>query len=203
MVSRCLVIGKTNVGKSVFVLHFARYLGLSQVYITSLDPAGNRHMCAYGVDAAVRDLSGTSPHQTRCLQSMTLELPAGKGTKSFELVDTSGLMDGIHVDIEVRRAMAQTLATVRQAQAILHMVDASKAGHRGAVEAIGEVDYQVAQFAQMRGGYCILANKMDLPGAARGLAIIRREFVGHVIIPISALYSQGFKDVKRFVCNWI
>jgi 50S ribosomal subunit-associated GTPase HflX len=203
LVSRCLVIGKTNVGKSLFVLHFARYLGMSHVHVTSLDPTGNRQVQAYAVETAVRDLSGTAPHQTRRLQSITLELPAGKGSKSFELVDTSGLMDGIHIDVGVRRAMAQTLANVREARAILHMVDASKAADRGAVEALGEVDYQVAQFAQMRGGYCILANKMDLPCATAGLEIIRREFVGHLIIPISALYSQGFKEVKRFVWSWV
>ncbi|NLN19468.1 MAG: GTP-binding protein HSR1 [Firmicutes bacterium] len=203
MVSRCLVIGKTNVGKSLFVLHFARFLGMSHIKVTSLDPMGNRQVQAYAVDVAVRDLSGTVPHQTRRLQSVTLELPAGKGSKTFELVDTSGLMDGIHADIEVRRAMAQTLAHVREARAILHMVDASKAAERGAVGAIGEVDYQVAQFAQMRGGYCILANKMDLPTAAEGLEIIRREFAGHLIIPISALYGHGFKEVKRFVWSWV
>jgi len=61
------------------------------------------------------------------------------------------------------------------------------------------VDYQVAQFAQMRGGYLLLANKMDLEGAQEGLARLRREFVGHPIAPISALHKQGFHEVKAFV----
>lgn len=201
--NRCLVIGKTNVGKSVFVLHFARYMGMSHVDVISQDPEGNRQVRSYAVEVAVRDLSGAAPHQTRCLQSITLELPAGKGRRMLEIVDTSGLMDGIHADAAIRRSMAQTLANVRDANVILHMVDASQAANKGAVEAVGEVDYQVAQFAQMRGGYAILANKMDLPAAAAGLSIIRREFVGHPVLPISALHSQGFKDVKRFVLQWI
>ncbi|HHT27145.1 MAG TPA: GTPase domain-containing protein [Firmicutes bacterium] len=201
--NRCLVIGKTNVGKSVFVLHFARYLGMSHVDVYSQDPEGRRRLLSLAVENAVRTLSGGEPHQTRCLQSITLELPVGKGKRQFEIVDTSGLMDGIHADVSIRRAMAQTLATVRSAQVILHMVDASKAANKGAVEAIGEVDYQVAQFAQMRTGYAILANKMDLPTAVSGLEIIRREFIGHPVFPISALYGQGFKDVKRFVLQCI
>jgi hypothetical protein len=202
-VSRCLVIGKTNVGKSVFVLHFARYLGLSRLQVTCEDPGGYRYQRAYALDAAIRDLSGSSPHQTRCLQTITLELPVGKGVKRLELVDTSGLIEGIHADLQVRKAMAQTLANVRQAQIILHMVDASQAAISGAIAAIGEVDYQVAQFAQMRGGYLVLANKMDLAGAAEGLELIRREFAGHIIIPISALHSEGFREVKRYVWRWL
>ncbi len=201
--SRCLVIGKPNVGKSVFVLHFARYLGLSEVRLTCEDAEGRRFQRAYAVEAAVRDLSGAAPHQTRCLQSVTLDLPAGKGTKRLELVDTSGLSEGIHADINVRRAMAQTLANVREAHIILHMVDASQAAVAGAVAAIGEVDYQVAQFAQMRGGYLLLANKMDLPTAPAGLALIRREFAGHIVLPISALHGQGFREVKRYVWRWL
>lgn len=201
--NRCLVIGKTNVGKSVFVLHFAQYLGMSHVDVYTQDPEGRRQLRSLAVENAVRTLSGDAPHQTRCLQSITLELPVGKGKRQFEIVDTSGLMDGIHADASIRRAMAQTLSTVRSAQVILHMVDASKAANKGAVEAIGEVDYQVAQFAQMRGGYAILANKMDLPTAPAGLEIIRREFVGHPVLPISALYGQGFKEVKRFVLQYI
>lgn len=201
--NRCLVIGKTNVGKSMFVLHFARYLGMSHVNVTAQDPDGRRQVNSYALETAVRDLSGATPHQTLSLQSITLELPAGKGTRQFEIVDTSGLMDGIHADAYVRRAMAQTLSTVRSAHVILHMVDASQAANRGAIEAIGEVDYQVAQFAQMRGGYAILANKMDLPTSNTGLEVIRREFVGHPVLPISALYGHGFKEVKRFVLQWI
>ena len=58
-------------GKSLFVLHFARFLGMSHIKVTSLDPMGNRQVQAYAVDVAVRDLSGTVPHQTRRLQSVT------------------------------------------------------------------------------------------------------------------------------------
>src|SRR5690606_23804423 len=91
---------------------------------------------------------------------------------------------------------------VRDAHLILHLVDASRAGTHGVLRAVGDVDYQVAQFAQIRDGYVILANKMDLPGAQEGLERIRREFSGHAVIPVSALHSHGFKDVKRFVWRW-
>lgn len=200
---RCIVIGRTNVGKTLFTFQFADYLGIDSLVVTVEDPSGRREVKRYTVGDALGELSSAEPHQTRRLQSIRLELPVGKGAKRFDIVDTSGLMDGIHGDVSVRRAMAQTLAAVRSADLILHMVDAAKAAESGAVRAIGEVDYQVAQFAQVRDGYLILANKVDLPGADRGLERIRREFAGHPVLPISALDRRGFKEVKRFVWRWI
>ncbi len=200
---RCIVIGKTNVGKTLFVLQFAAYLGADRLEITFEEPGGEKRTETLSVDQAIRQLSSQEPHQTRCLQSIRLELPVGKGVKRFDVVDTSGLIEGIHGDVKVRKAMAQTLAAVRDADLILHLVDAAKAGERGVLQAVGDVDYQVAQFAQMRDAYAILANKVDLPNADVGVEKIRQEFSGHVIIPISALHRRGFKEVKRFVWRWI
>lgn len=200
---RCIVIGKTNVGKTLFVLQFAAYLGADRLEITFEEPGGEKREVTLSLDQAIQRLSSEEPHQTRCLQSIRLELPVGKGVKRFDIVDTSGLIEGIHGDAKVRKAMAQTLAAVRDADLILHLVDAAKAGEGGVLRAVGDVDYQVAQFAQMRDGYVILANKIDLPEAERGIHKIREEFAGHAVIPISALHRQGFREVKRFVWRWI
>lgn len=196
---RCIVIGQPNAGKTLFALHFAEFLGVTVARISFADAGGRRWQAAYPVAHALTSLTSATPHHTRQLQSIALELPAGKGTKQFELVDTSGLVDGIHPDVSIRRAMAQTLSAVREAAVILHVVDAAALGRSGSVNVIGEVDFQVAQFAQMRGGYLLLANKMDLAGAQEGLERLRREFVGHPIAPISALHRQGFHEVKLFV----
>lgn len=201
--SRCIIIGQPNVGKTVFALNFAQYLGMVQARIAFAEAGGRRWEAAYPVADALTTLTSAQPHHTKQLQSIMLDLPAGKGTKQLELVDTSGLIDGIHPDAAIRRAMAQTLATVREANAILHVIDAAAVGTKGAINVIGEVDYQVANFAQMRGGYLLLANKMDLAGAEEGLAKLRREFVGHPVAPISALHKRGFKEVKAFVWRHI
>ena len=83
----------------------------------------------------------------------------------------------------------------------MHIIDASAVTHKDLPNALGEVDYQIAQFAQLKRGYVILANKMDLPETGKGLAKIRQEFAGNLIIPISALYKKGFKEVKTFVVH--
>ncbi|MGI6037615.1 MAG: GTPase [Limnochordia bacterium] len=196
---KVVIIGKANAGKTLFAINFGFYLGNAKLRIAATYPDGATVNQTYPPTKAREELTSEQPHQTRCLQRMTLGLPAGKGVKRFQIIDTSGLIEGIPPEAQIRRAIAQTLATVREADLILHLIDASRVKQEGAVEAIGEVDYQVAQFAQMRSGYGILANKMDLPTAAQGLEIIRREFVGHRIIPISALYREGFQEVKEFV----
>ena len=198
---RCIVVGKPNAGKTLFVLNFAAYLRARSVTILFEDPAGARISKTYEIGAAVKDLVGPKPHTTRRLQSIVLELQVGKGRKPVELVDTTGFSEGIHADGEIRKAMAQTLAALRRAGIILHIIDAASIGKAGAPEALGEADYQVARFAQSRGGYCILANKMDLLEAKEGLAKLSREFPDSLIIPISALRSEGFREVKRFVLS--
>jgi len=200
-VKECLVIGRANVGKTLFVINFAEYLGLDEIELVIRFPNGFSTAKRYAIDHARRELTGLGPHKTRCLQSVQLDIPHGKGRKRVQITDTAGLIDTIHQDVEVRRAIAQTLNALRQVDLLLHIIDPTGVAREGARAALGEVDYQVAQFAQLRGRYCILANKMDLPGAREGLQRLIRELPGLYIIPISALYKRGFKEVKAFVCR--
>lgn len=196
---RCVILGQPNAGKTLFALQFALYLGVLETRMAFAEARGERCEREVRVARAIADMTSDEPHHTRQLQSLLLELPAGKGRRAFELVDTSGLVDGIHPDPSIRLAMAQTLSTVREAHVILHMIDAAAVGRTRGGPAVGEVDAQVAEFGRTRGGYLILANKMDLPEARHGLARLRQDLRGHPIVPISALHRQGFGEVKAFV----
>ncbi|MBC7082241.1 MAG: hypothetical protein PWR07_161 [Bacillota bacterium] len=196
---RCVVVGRPNVGKTLLVLSLAEYLKARTVDITFCDPYGRRQLKTYAIGAAVRDLVGPHPHQTRCLQSIVVGVPAGKGRRVAELVDTTGLVDYIHEDSQVRKAMAQTLEAIRPADVIVHVVDAAEAGRGGSGPPAGAIDRQIADFAGSRGGYFIVANKMDLPDAARGLARLQRMFSGYAVLPVSAAAKIGLREVKRHV----
>lgn len=191
----CLVIGRTNVGKTAFVLNFAEYLGLDRAEIFFRYPDGFATKQTFLLDVARQELIGRGQHKTRCLQALELDIPAGKAKKRITMMDSSGFADGIPADEAVRKAVAQTLRQIRQAALVLHMLDAASPG------AIGEVDRQVARFAETRGGYLILANKMDLPSAREGLERIRAFFSGHLVLPISATQKKGFKEVKAIVAR--
>ncbi|NLJ24763.1 MAG: GTPase domain-containing protein [Firmicutes bacterium] len=195
----CMIIGKANVGKTLFAINFADYLQVTRLEIEFTPPGEKTHCRSLSRKEALQELTGTTPHQTLGLQCIQIQMPGLKGKKRFSLMDTSGLTEGIPDETNIRRAMAQTLAEVREAAIILHMIDASSHGKSGAIEAMGQVDWQVAQFGGMRKGYAVLANKMDLPEAAAGLRQIREELPGHLVLPISALHKTGFAEVKQFV----
>ena len=197
----CTIIGKTNVGKTMFFINFADYLGLKSLEMELTNHQGVKQRQRYSLKGAVSQLTDKNPHKTLQCQTLVVDIPLGKGKKKIQLIDTVGLIDGIHSDEDIRRAISKTLSVIRESNLILHLVDASVAGAIDIPNAFGEVDYQVAQFAQLRRGYAVLANKMDLPGAEVGLKKIKQEFYGNIILPISAMYKRGFKEVKTFVAH--
>lgn len=195
----CLVLGRTNVGKTMFCVNFAEFLGLHRLEVYYQLPDGTTRQRKYDLSAARHELSGLGQHKTRSLQSIQLDLPGGKGTRKFTLTDSTGLTDGIHPDRSLRESMAQTLSELKSADCILHIVDLGEVAKAGGLHAIGELDLQVAELGGFKDGYAILANKLDLPDAKKGLAILREEMGDKKVIPISAIYRQGFREVKEYV----
>lgn len=198
---RCTIIGKTNVGKTLFLINFAQYLGAKSLDIESIKGPDFRTLNKYSFNTAISQLVDSNFHKTRCIQSVTIDIPMGKGKKRIRIMDTGGLVEGIHSNIEIRKTISQTLGTIRDSDIILHVIDAYAANNKTLPNSMGEVDYQIAQFAQLKRGYAILANKMDIPGSKDGLLKIKQEFQGNVVFPISALHKKGFKEVKTFVAH--
>ncbi len=193
-----ILLGQTNVGKTLFALNFAEYLGMEQLAITFKNRERGTYSRSFTLLEARSLLVSQKQHQTRDILSIVLSLPKGKGNKQFELLDTAGLNDGIHEDHRIRQAMAQTLRYIRQADIIFHMLDCQSIAATDILLSIGEIDYQIAQFGHIKQGYVILANKIDLPDSKLGFRQIVDEFPGNHIIAISALNKSGFKEVKRF-----
>lgn len=193
------VVGQTNVGKTSFCLNFAAFLGLKTITINFSHHERGCYTKTFSISEAQSLLVSEQPHQTRDMQSMVLTLPWGKGEKQFELIDTAGLTNSIHHEEDIRKAMAHTLRYIRQAEIILHILDSARIMEVGLLKGIGEIDYQIAQFGQLKPGYVILANKMDLPHASEGLEKIKQEFPGNRVIGVSAVTKYGFKEVKSFV----
>lgn len=199
----CLIIGRTNVGKTLFFFNFAEYLGLKKVEVYNQMPDGTSTQQKLLVNDARHEFSGLGQHKTRTLQSIELELPLGKGKRQFLLTDSTGLTDGIHSDHEIRHAMAQTLQEMRVADMILHMVDLSQIGKDQERWQQSALDSQLMEFGKYKGGYVILGNKIDLPDAKKGLAFLKDLIQDVRIIPMSALYRQGFREVKEHVWRMV
>lgn len=196
--SDCILVGQPNAGKTLFALQFAEFLDMRVLEVVFQASDGLLGCKQYRIEQAIRELSSIERHKTREIQTIALKIPAGKSIRHIRLIDTCGLSDGIHADLEVRKAMVQTLSTLRYAKMILHIMDASLYGR---IKLISDIDHQVGQYGAAKGNYAILANKMDLPGAKAGLSFIANSFPGQTIIPISSLKKQGFKEVKALVCR--
>lgn len=200
-----LVIGRTNAGKTLFCLQFAKYLGIRELQWLMERTDGATLRKRVNIDEAVSTMASPDKHTTRQLQSMYVDVPRGKTSRQLIVTDSTGLSEGIHEDNTVRLAMAQTLRTMVDAQLILHVVDANTVTGMNDVKKKAErpqfmaLDHQLVQFGLTRPGYVILANKMDLPGADLGYKALRRTFPKLTIFPISSLTGSGFQEVKRYV----
>jgi tRNA U34 5-carboxymethylaminomethyl modifying GTPase MnmE/TrmE len=194
----CVIIGKPNVGKTLFLVNFAEYVGAAVLQFER-SPSGSLYESTYSFERARAGLVGPNPHTTTAVAPALLRIRVGKGVREFHMTDTAGICEGIHGDPVVRSGMADSLRRLRGCDIVLHMVDASKATSPGAVEAVGDVDIRIAAFSASRAAYAILANKMDLPGADAGLLFIRRLFPRESVIPTSALSGRGFREVRAFI----
>lgn len=193
-----LVIGRPNVGKTLFLLNFAYFCGVRQAQWTTAEAGGGEALQSMELASARDLLVSPHPNETRRLQSVILELPRRKQLKRVSLWDSTGLTDTIHQAPDVRLAMAQTLRALRSAAIVLHLLDAARVGEEGEA-AIGAVDRQVSVYAPLRAAYVICANKIDLPGARLGLGRIRKAFPAQRVLPVSALRGTGFREVLAFV----
>ncbi len=106
-------------------------------------------------------------------------------------------MEGIHPEGEIRLAMAQSLMLLRDADLVMHIIDAALIGKDRS--SLGVLEEELATWGRTRGNYLILANKMDLASANQGLRTIEHHFSALPIIATSARTGQGFREVKKYV----
>lgn len=194
----CILIGKPNVGKSSFFLGFAAYLGITKCHLTFKSPEGEIRRQAYDLELAQKYFISQSPFKTKEICEIELQLPVYKGVKELKLLDTGGVIDGIHEDHYIRKSMALTLENIQASQVVLHLIDASLVAQDQSL-GLTHIDDQINRYGGLRGGYCILANKMDLPRAQEGLKKMQSRYPNTYVIPLSTVNTLGFREVKQFV----
>ncbi|MBE3589421.1 MAG: GTPase domain-containing protein [Firmicutes bacterium] len=191
-----LVTGQPRAGKTLFLIQFAAFLNVQELRLHVTAPGEPTHILTLPISRARAELVDGADHKTRALQAVDVEVPVRKHVRVIRLTDTTGLSDDIHQEAAVREAMAQTLRALRSAEAVLHLIDADRAGRDG--RAIADVDREIVRFMAGRGPFSVLASKMDLPQAPLGLERIRRAFPEARVIPVSSVTRLGFPDVRRF-----
>ncbi len=194
------VVGRPNSGKTLFTLNFAAYLGCKTVDVTFRAPDGLLDCRHFALGEARRELCGPVSHKTRAVQSLVLKVRVGKTDVNFKLSDTCGVSERIHDDEAVRRGMAQTLSLIHGCDFIVHIVDLTQVTDT-AVGGEANIDREIYQYGMARDRYILLANKTDLPAAKGNIPRLTAAFHQATVLPISALHSQGFAEVKACVAN--
>lgn len=192
MVKKMLVVGRPNVGKTLFTLQFAAYLGSKNVTIAFRD-ARSSYTKKFSVREAVTQFVSKKEHQTRSLQTITVNIRQGKGVQECQLIDSVGLIDHIHPQAAIRQAMGQTLAVIPTMTHFLHLIDAST------FQKCGPLEQHLVQLGELAHSYAIIANKWDLVQNQGQLDFLRNCFPKKIILTVSSLHLTGFKEVKAYV----
>ncbi len=192
MVKKILVVGRPNVGKTLFTLQFAAYLGSESVTVSFRD-ARSSYTKDFLVKEAVAQFVSNTEHQTRSLQAVTVSISKGKGAHKVELIDSVGLVDHIHPQAAVRQAMGQTLAVIPKITHFLHLIDAAS------FEGCGPLEQHLTKLGELAHSYAIIATKCDLIDASNRLEHLRSCFPGKLIFTVSSLHLTGFKEVQAYV----
>lgn len=193
-----------NVGKTCFVINFAEYMGVKELKFHVRQRAGYTAINSYSLSEARKKLISVKENTTKEVQLIKLEINKGKTIRELQLIDSCGLSDGIHPDEEVRLAMARTLRLIRDTEFILHIIDIKNIKNdKKGKDILLPVDRLILDYASMEKKYAILANKMDLSFAEMNLKILKKNIKDIIIIPISALYKEGFKEVKKMVLSYV
>lgn len=154
----------------------------------------------FSIEEAKRELCSSTLHKTKSLQSLVLKFVLGKTVVNFKLTDTCGIGEKIHHEEKIRRGMSQTLSLMRCADFIFHVIDLSYITKEYTSNP-NTIDHEIYNYGIIRNSYAILANKTDVPFAKDNLAKLSSVFPKATIIPISALLSQGLKEVKNCVAR--
>lgn len=192
--AECLIVGAPGAGKTLFALSFLESLGLDEALIYHEAPGGRLSGRKWRIAEAKQALVGQAAGTTRGLQWATVDLPLGlaKGKRAVTIVDSTGLPVGVSDDAEIRDGAAQTLALLKRAHIILHLVDLTKT-------ALTEVDTALMRFGQQLppGRYLVLAGKADQLAANGWPARLRQAALGLDVMEVSAMRRRDMVAFTR------
>ncbi|MGB9791438.1 MAG: GTPase ObgE [Thermacetogeniaceae bacterium] len=115
---------------------------------------------------------------------------------SFVVADLPGLIEGAH---EGHGLGHRFLRHVERTKVLVHVVDTAGTEGRDPREDVRVINRELELYNPelVKRPMIIAANKMDLPGAAENLELLRKEFPELKICPISALQGTGVDELVR------
>jgi GTP-binding protein len=115
---------------------------------------------------------------------------------SFVLADIPGLIEGAHKGVGLGHGF---LRHVERTRMLVHVIDASGIEGRSPLEDYYAINSELCSYSSNLGTLpqIVVANKMDLPGAEENVKLLKEELEhqGVKVLPVSAAYTRGFKEL--------
>lgn len=122
--------------------------------------------------------------------------------RSFVVADIPGLIEGAHAGAGLGH---QFLRHVERTRLLLHLVDIAGTEGRDPLEDVAIIRRELAQYSPELAArpQVLVANKLDVPGAAEKLAQLKNRFPDDEVLAISALTGEGLSALITRVADLI
>ncbi|QNO16518.1 50S ribosome-binding GTPase [Alkalicella caledoniensis] len=194
---KILIVGKPNVGKTMFVLQMAKLYKVENLIFTLIHHNGHKYKKKMDISEGFRTLVSEKANHTLNIHEFILPIKKGKGNVEITLLDSCGLLPIIHHVDEVREGMAQTLQHFKQATAVFHIIDSSS------YVTDNLIDQEIYEFGLQQDNYLILANKIDLDSGQFSIPRVRNDYSQAIVVPISAKTGEGLQEVTKYVARLV
>jgi GTPase len=122
--------------------------------------------------------------------------------KRATIADIPGLIEGAHKGVGLGH---EFLRHITRCKIFLFVVDAAGSEGRNPIEDVQQLRKELDLYDPLlsKRPWSIVANKMDLRGAAENVSALRKKFPKIEIAPISAAKGEGIEDLKRKLARWL
>jgi GTP-binding protein len=120
--------------------------------------------------------------------------PTRRGT----IADIPGIIEGAHANIGLGH---QFLRHIMRCRLLMFVVDTAGSEGRDPITDLETLRKEISLYSDelAKRPWCILANKMDLPGSEENLDVIKDRFKRVKILPISAESGLGMDKLRKFL----
>jgi GTPase len=114
------------------------------------------------------------------------------------IADIPGIIEGAHANIGLGH---QFLRHIMRCRLLMFVVDTAGSEARDPITDLETLRTEISLYSDelAKRPWCILANKMDLPGSEENLALIKDRFKRVKILPISADSGLGMDKLHKFL----
>jgi len=122
------------------------------------------------------------------------------GFKRCTIADIPGLIEGAH---ENRGLGHDFLRHITRCGLLMFVLDMAGSEGRDPLVDLETLRTEVKLYDEDLAGYdwLVVANKMDLEGAAGNLERFRQRFPRAQVVPVSAEHGEGLDDLRRILCE--